>query len=123
MVVDDERDISDVITRALHRTSDFKVDAFYDGPSAFDNFKNHDAGYYSLMLSNIRMPKISGFELAKKIREIDPNMKVVFMTAYDTLSVEPTNQMQSSIEVFVILKKPIKVTEVAPKLINCIVSK
>jgi two-component system response regulator ChvI len=116
MVVDDEKDIADVITRALQRTSEFKVDTFYDGQAAFDNFKNHNLGYYSLVLSDIRMPRVTGFELAEKIRAIDPNMKIVFMTAYDTLSIEPLNEMQSSIEVFVILKKPIKVTELAPKL-------
>ena len=123
MVIDDEKDIADVISRALSRTGEFKVDTFYDGQSAFDNFKekHHDEdddgpGYYSLILTDIRMPKMNGFELARKIREIDPSMKIVFMTAYDTLATEPLHQMESSIEVFVVLKKPIKVTELGTKL-------
>jgi two-component system response regulator ChvI len=116
MIIDDEKDIANIICRALERTGEFKIDTFYDGQSAFENFKKHDLGYYSLILTDIRMPKMTGFELAKKIREIDPGVKIVFMTAYDTLTLEPLDQMQSSIEVFVILKKPIKVTELAPKL-------
>jgi CheY-like chemotaxis protein len=45
---------------------------------ALSNFK---IGLYDLLLLDIRMPKMNGFELYQKIREIDSNVKICFLTA------------------------------------------
>ena len=45
---------------------------------ALSNFK---PGLYDLLLLDIRMPKMNGFELYDKIREIDSNVKICFLTA------------------------------------------
>jgi CheY-like chemotaxis protein len=42
---------------------------------------NFNLGLYDLLLLDIRMPKMNGFELYQKIREIDSNVKVCFLTA------------------------------------------
>ena len=51
-----------------------------DSLEALANFK---AGKYGLIISDIRMPKMDGFELIDKLSMIDPNVKVCFHTAFD----------------------------------------
>ncbi|MFZ0510373.1 MAG: hybrid sensor histidine kinase/response regulator [Candidatus Nitrosopolaris sp.] len=58
----------------------FEVDAYNDSAIALAKFEPH---YYDLMLIDIKMPKIDGFELYEKISEIDNKVKVWFITAYE----------------------------------------
>jgi signal transduction histidine kinase len=59
----------------------FEVDAYNDSAIALSKFK---PDYYDLMLIDIKMPKIDGFELYEKVSEIDNKVKVWFITAYET---------------------------------------
>ena len=56
----------------------FLVESYNDPNLALSNFK---IGLYDLLLLDIRMPKMNGFELYQKIREIDSNVKICFLTA------------------------------------------
>ena len=58
--------------------NDFKVDSFTDSISALDNYQ---INYYDLVILDIKMPKMDGFELYVKIREQDPKVKICFLTA------------------------------------------
>jgi signal transduction histidine kinase/CheY-like chemotaxis protein len=59
----------------------FEVDAYNDSAIALSKFK---PDYYDLMLIDIKMPKIDGFELYEKVSEKDNKVKVWFITAYET---------------------------------------
>jgi DNA-binding NtrC family response regulator len=79
LIVDDEPDVISVFKMVLEMNG-FEVDA-YDNPlSALDNFKPNS---YGLLLLDIRMPQMNGFELYKKLRTIDDKVKVCFITAYE----------------------------------------
>jgi CheY-like chemotaxis protein len=86
LVVDDEPDITLTLKTVLENNG-YAVDTFNDPVIALDNFKklagiNGEVGKnYSLVLTDIRMPTMNGFELYEKIREIDKNIKVRFLTA------------------------------------------
>jgi CheY-like chemotaxis protein len=58
----------------------YEVDAYNDSAIALSKFK---PDYYDLMLIDIKMPKMDGFELYEKISEIDKKVKVWFITAYE----------------------------------------
>ena len=58
----------------------FEVDAYNDSAIALSNFR---ADHYDLLLIDIKMPKIDGFELYEKISKIDDKVKVWFITAYE----------------------------------------
>jgi two-component system catabolic regulation response regulator CreB len=58
----------------------FEVDAYNDSAIALSKFEPH---CYDLMLIDINMPNIDGFELYEKISEIDNKVKVWFITAYE----------------------------------------
>jgi DNA-binding response OmpR family regulator len=77
LLVDDEQDVTYTIKIVLENNG-FLVDSYNDPTLALSNFK---LGFYDLLLLDIRMPKINGFDLYQKIREIDSNVKICFLTA------------------------------------------
>jgi DNA-binding NtrC family response regulator len=79
LVVDDEPDVISVFKMILEMNG-FEVDAYENALSALDNFKPNS---YSLLLLDIRMPQMNGFELYKKLKTIDDKVKVCFITAFE----------------------------------------
>src|ERR671926_1765228 len=77
LIVDDEPDVKLALKIALEENG-FEVDAFDDPVMALDNFKK---GVYDLLILDIKMPKMHGFELYREIRKIDNKVKVCFLTA------------------------------------------
>jgi two-component system response regulator ChvI len=77
LLVDDEPDIIYSVRKVLE-IKGFVVDSYTNPTLALSNFK---PGLYDLLLLDIRMPKMDGFELYQKMREIDRNVKVRFLTA------------------------------------------
>jgi DNA-binding response OmpR family regulator len=77
LLVDDEPDIIHVVEMVLEDNG-FLVDSYTDPTLALSNFK---PGLYDLLLLDIRMPKMNGFELYQKMKEIDSNVKICYFTA------------------------------------------
>lgn len=77
LVVDDEVDITLSIKTVLEGDQ-FQVDSFNDPVAAFNSFK---AGFYDLLILDIKMPKMNGFQLYREIKNIDDKVKVCFLTA------------------------------------------
>ena len=77
LIVDDEPDVKLALKIALEENG-FKVDAFDDPIIALDNFRK---GIYDLLILDIKMPKMHGFELYREIRKIDNEVKICFLTA------------------------------------------
>ena len=77
LVVDDEPDVKLALKIALEENG-FQVDAFDDPIVALDNFRK---GIYDLLILDIKMPNMHGFELYREIRKIDSKVKVCFLTA------------------------------------------
>lgn len=80
LMVDDELDITFTIKTALENTGSFQVETFNDPASALSTFK---AGVYDLALLDIRMPEMNGFQLCRKLRDMDNRLKICFLTATD----------------------------------------
>ena len=77
LIVDDEDDIN-LLFKMVLEDNGFKVDTFNDPLVALQNFT---AGSYDLLLLDMLMPKMNGFELYQKIRMIDDKVKICFLTA------------------------------------------
>ena len=75
LIVDDEPDITDSFSLALEDTGVFEVETYNDPAEALSNFKSNS---YDLVLLDIKMPKMSGFELCDRIKELDGKVKVCF---------------------------------------------
>lgn len=78
LLVDDDHDTMHVLAQGLHRHG-FCVSAHSDPLFALAEFKER---YYDLILLDIKMPGMTGFELAKQIWVKDPAANVCFMSAY-----------------------------------------
>jgi CheY-like chemotaxis protein len=76
-LVDDELDISYTLSAVL-QDNGFEADSFTDPVLALTNYKTD---FYDLIILDIKMPVMDGFELCKKIREMDPKVKICFLTA------------------------------------------
>ena len=77
LLVDDEPDVTYTIQKILEDHG-FKVDSFNDPILALNNYK---AYFYDLVILDIKMPTMDGFELYLKIREMDSKVKICFLTA------------------------------------------
>ena len=77
LIVDDEPDVTFTI-KVILTSNGYQVDAFEDAEEALANFRNE---VYSLAFLDIKMPKMNGFDLYKKLLEIDRDIKVCFLTA------------------------------------------
>jgi DNA-binding response OmpR family regulator len=80
IMVDNEPDVNITIKIALEENGDFKVDTFNDAESALFGFR---PGRYDLAILDIRMPGTNGFQLCRKLREIDKELKICFLTAVE----------------------------------------
>jgi DNA-binding response OmpR family regulator len=106
LLVDDEQDIASAFTMGLEQYG-FEVDGFNDPEDALSSFR---AGWYGLLLLDIRMPKINGFELYKKLRNKDVNAKVCFMTAYE-LYYEALKKDYPTLDLGCFIQKPITIDD------------
>jgi CheY-like chemotaxis protein len=77
LIVDDEPDVTFTI-KVILTSNGYQVDAFEDAEEALANFRKEA---YFLAFLDIKMPKMNGFDLYKKLLEIDRQLKVCFLTA------------------------------------------
>ena len=82
LLVDDELDIIKSVKRWVE-SAGFNVYGFADPIQALEYFQNYSDGI-DLVLSDIRMRKMNGHDLVKKVKAIRPETKVIFMTAIET---------------------------------------
>ena len=115
LLVDDEPDVTYTIKKILDDNG-FKVDSFNDPISALDNYQ---INFYDLVILDIKMPKMDGFELYLKIREKDPKVKICFLTVIATFNEEFRKirlQLGKTINEDYFIQKPVKMEELIKKL-------
>jgi two-component system, OmpR family, response regulator ChvI len=111
LLVDDEPDIISVTKRGL-QSNGFEVDAFTDPAEALSNFKT---AAYDLLLLDVKMPKINGFELYRHISKIDDKIKVCFMSAFESYAEEFKKAFPNQSE-SCFTRKPISIDELAKRI-------
>jgi DNA-binding response OmpR family regulator len=84
LIVDDDLDLTSMFKMVLEMNG-FEVDAYNDPLLALRDFK---ANSFGMALLDVRMPQLNGFELYKKLEEIDKRMKVCFITAFEDYNEE-----------------------------------
>ena len=102
LIVDDEPDIT-LSFKMILEGNGFKVDTYNDPVDAKGNFK---AGSYDLVILDIRMPKMDGFQLYDELKKIDDKVKVVFITAFD-INYEGLRKMYPELRIDSFVRKPV----------------
>jgi DNA-binding NtrC family response regulator len=117
LVVDDDSDIAHVLKRGLLKNR-FLVSAFTSPEEALQNFQSNSQDY-CLVLSDIRMPGLSGIQLARKVKEINPNVKVILMTSFEIRDSEFSKVFPSThVDGFV--QKPVRIGDLTNKILSII---
>jgi len=114
MIVDDEQDITTIFKIGLEN-NEFIVTTFNDQVEALSRFK---PGLYDLMILDISMPGMNGFQLYHKIRHIEYEVKVCFLTAFEEARGEFNNSFPFLEQIKCYLKKPITVYDLVKHLSN-----
>jgi CheY-like chemotaxis protein len=112
LIVDDEADIARFFKLALEHAG-FIVDVFNDPIKSLSNYR---AGVYDLLLLDVRMPQMSGFELYDKIKEIDDDVNVCFITAFEEYFNEFKKRFPRSDKTEWFIIKPVGVEELISRV-------
>jgi DNA-binding response OmpR family regulator len=103
LAVDDEPDLTKLCSLALEYHG-FKVDTFNNPQEALSNYK---PGYYDLVILDIKMPKMDGFELYDEIKKKDRKTKVCFLTASELYYEEFRKKEYCALDRDLFIRKPI----------------
>jgi DNA-binding response OmpR family regulator len=98
----------------------FKVDSFTDPLLALENIKR-ESEMYDLIILDVRMPDMSGFELYKEIKKIDDKVKICFLTAGEMDYEQFGKELFPALDENCFIQKPIQ-NETLIKRLNRIIS-
>ncbi|MDW0169501.1 MAG: response regulator [Nitrososphaeraceae archaeon] len=119
LIVDDEKDVGWTLKLILENYG-FDIDCFTDSATALEKFKPN---LYDLIILDIRMAEINGFELYDELKSRDSNIKTLFITALS--SVEPYNTRNSKVYplrgVRHFMKKPVSSEELLGQVYSMMV--
>jgi CheY-like chemotaxis protein len=122
LIVDDEPDITFTLRAVLEENGFKEIDVLNEPLLALQNFKSR---VYSLLITDVAMPRMDGFQLYKEIKKIDDRIKVVFVTAsevnYQALrELLPVDEVKAAIlrdnregeeERINLIRKPVEIKE------------
>ena len=107
LIVDDEPDITLTLGKGLEQGG-YEVHVFNDPLVALSNFKPDT---YDLLLLDIKMPNMTGFELYRNLKEIDSKVKVCFITAFETYYEKFRQEFFPLEEIKGFIRKPIQIQD------------
>lgn len=99
LLAEDDSDMRRFLGKALENAG-FDVASFDNGLSAYNRLREEP---FELLLTDIVMPEMDGIELARKATELDPDIKVMFITGFAAVALNPDNHTPREAK---ILSKP-----------------
>ena len=108
MIVDDDEDIMSVFSAALKKEG-YNVHAFVNPVTAYEHLR-YSPDACSLVISDVRMPAMSGFQLARKVKELNPKVKVVLTSAFE-ISMKEFRSVLPNAKVDGFLPKPVSMAK------------
>jgi two-component system, OmpR family, response regulator ChvI len=112
LVVDDEPDVIITLRLGLEDTGLFEVYPFTSPELALQNFKS---GFYDLLLIDMIMPRMNGYELYDKMKGIDNKVKACFISAYE-INYDALRERFPSLEMECHIKKPIRIDDLVMRI-------
>ena len=109
LLAEDDGDMRRFLVKALERAGHEGVD-FDNGASAYERLREEP---FSLLLTDIVMPEMDGIELARRATEIDPDLKVMFITGFAAVALNPDSDAPRDAKV---LSKPFHLRELVDEV-------
>lgn len=99
LLAEDDNDMRRFLVKALEKAG-YNVASFDNGASAYDRLREEP---FSLLLTDIVMPEMDGIELARRATELDPDLKVMFITGFAAVALNSDSKAPKDAKV---LSKP-----------------
>ena len=99
LLAEDDEDMRRFLVKAL-KNAGFDVVDFSNGVDAYERLKEEP---FTLLLTDIVMPEMDGIELARRAAELDPDLKIMFITGFAAVALNPDNEAPKEAKV---LSKP-----------------
>src|SRR6478736_9687584 len=104
LLAEDDDSMRGFLVKALEKAK-YDVVAFENGEDDYERLKSEP---FTLLLTDIVMPKMDGIELARRAAEIDPDLKVMFITGFAAVALNPDSKAPKDAK---ILSKPFHLRE------------
>jgi DNA-binding NtrC family response regulator len=105
LIVDDEKDLLFVYKKALNLAG-MEISTFDNPDMAYKEFKDNPE-MYRLLLTDMSMPNMNGYELINKVKAIRPKIRTILISAYDITQDEITRNLSPNIRLDGLICKPI----------------
>ncbi|HEX2257432.1 MAG TPA: response regulator [Afifellaceae bacterium] len=99
LLAEDDEDMRRFLVKSLENAG-YQVVSFDNGLSAYERLREEP---FNLLLTDIVMPEMDGIELARKAAELDPDLKIMFITGFAAVALNPDMQAPKDAK---ILSKP-----------------
>ena len=120
LIVDDEFDIVTLIEASLQKHG-FDTLAFTDPLLAFEHFQNNSKDF-ALVISDIRMPSMNGYELIRKIKAERPTIKTILISAFE-INKEEFSKIMPTVKIDSFITKPISLEQLVHSIENTLKEK
>jgi DNA-binding NtrC family response regulator len=109
LIVDDDADIAFTIKHGLERLG-YETETFTNPKEALNTFRQRSKAFCTV-LSDIRMPHATGFDIAREVKSINSDVKVILMSSFEVNKEEYSNALPSK-QIDDFLQKPAKIADV-----------
>jgi CheY-like chemotaxis protein len=116
LVLDDEADIATIVKKSLQDLG-FRVSAFTDPIVALEYFKLNFKICCNIIISDIRMPGMNGYGFVRKVKAINPEVKIILMTAFEINNIE-LSKVLPGIKIDAFLQKPFSIRKLKGLIAN-----
>ena len=114
LFVDDEPDLTSLFKKALE-SAGFSVNVFNNSADALKDFKSH---FYDLVMLDIIMPKVDGFDLYQELRKVDPDIKICFLTASEKYHENLREGEYQTLSKDLFIQKPLSIKKLIKEIHN-----
>ena len=118
MVVDDEPDLLAIIAKILEREG-YKTHTFSNPEKALEHIELDRCADCSIIVSDIRMPLITGIQLAKRAKKLRPEIKIILMSAFEIYQNEWQKALPST-DVDGFIQKPFNNSHLVEAIAKCV---
>ncbi len=109
LLAEDDEDMRKFLVKALQNAG-YDVVSFANGMEAYERLKEEP---FTLLLTDIVMPEMDGIELARRAADLDPDLKIMFITGFAAVALNPDSEAPKDAKV---LSKPFHLKDLVSEI-------